>query len=309
VQANAPLPNGAVDDVTQLTISDYTASIDTLLVIDDVNLISIPDAITLPNGNGVAVQQYAITHCEQTGDRFAVLDAQPGLALFGANSILTQRAALDSVRGYAGLYYPWLQVPPVGAGGPVLVPPSGHVCGVIAQVDNSRGVFKAPANEIINGAVGLDIPMSDADQGQINIAGVNAIRQFQGGPPTIWGARTTATDTNWQYVNVRRLFIFLEQSIEQGISWAVFEPNNTALWAKLKRTITEFLTRVWRDGALFGATADQAFYVRIDDTLNPPTTRALGQLFIQVGVCPSYPAEFIILQIGIWQGGSTVSES
>ena len=276
------------------------------------NLVSVPDAITLaklPGTAALTVQQYVITHCEQMGDRFGVLDAEPGLPLFGANSIGTQRQALDSSRGYAALYYPWLRVQPVGPGAPILVPPSGHVCGIMARSDNTRGVHKAPANEIVNGAVGVEVAMSDVDQGQLNIAGINVIRVFQGGGrPVLWGARTTSTDTNWQYVNVRRLFLFLEESIQEGIRWAVFEPNNLALWAKLKRTITEFLTRVWRDGALFGETPDKAFYVRIDETLNTDDTRALGQLFIQVGVRPSYPAEFIIVRIGIWQGGSSVSE-
>jgi phage tail sheath protein FI len=125
----------------------------------------------------------------------------------------------------------------------------------------------------------------------------------------VWGARTTATDRNWQYVNIRRLFLFLEESIQEGIRWGLFEPNNLQLWQKLNRTITEFLLRVWRDGALFGATPKEAFYVRIDEALNPPADRALGRLTIEIGVKPSYPAEFIIVRIGIWQGGNAVSES
>jgi hypothetical protein len=310
--AASPLLNEQAENLPQLNVSNYTSAIDTLQTIDDVSLVAVPDAVTLAGAFGTpeAVEQYVIAHCEEMGDRFGVLDAKAGMPLFGNSgvNIVTQRQALDSQRGYAALYYPWLQVTPVGPGAPILVPPSGHVCGVMAQTDNTRGVFKAPANAIVAGAVGLELVMSDADQGQINIAGINAIRQFQGGPPTVWGARTTATDTNWQYVNIRRLFIFLEKSIQEGIRWAVFEPNDTSLWAKLKRTITEFLTRVWRDGALFGDTAAQAFYVRIDETLNPPSSRALGQLFIEIGVAPSYPAEFIIVRIGIWQGGSSVSE-
>ena len=125
----------------------------------------------------------------------------------------------------------------------------------------------------------------------------------------VWGARTTATDKNWQYVNIRRLFLYLEESIQEGIRWGLFEPNNLQLWQKLNRSITEFLLRVWRDGALFGATPKEAFYVRIDEALNPPSERALGRLTIEIGVKPSYPAEFIIVRIGIWQGGSGVSEA
>ena len=152
--------------------------------------------------------------------------------------------------------------------------------------------------------------MSDIDQGQLNLQVINVIRQFQGGGrPVLWGARTTATDTNWQYVNIRRLFLFLEESIEEGIRWAVFEPNNLSLWQKLKRTITAFLTAQWRDGALFGATPQEAFYVRIDEVLNPFSEQQLGRLHLEIGVRPSYPAEFIIVRIGIWDGGSEVSES
>ena len=151
--------------------------------------------------------------------------------------------------------------------------------------------------------------LSSIDQGQLNLQGINVIRVFStGGRPVLWGARTTATDTNWQYVNIRRLFIYLERSIQQGIGWAVFAPNTTGLWQKLRRTITDFLNRAWRDGALFGETADQAFYVRIDETLNPFADQALGRLTVEVGVRPSYPAEFIVLRIGIWPGGADISE-
>jgi uncharacterized protein len=156
----------------------------------------------------------------------------------------------------------------------------------------------------------LERRLTNEEQGPLNLMGIDVLRVFPGqAQPMVWGARTTATDRNWQYVNVRRLFLFLEESIQEGINWAIFEPNNLALWQKLKRTITEFLTRVWRDGALFGETADKAFYVRIDEVLNPPSTQALGRLYIEIGVRPTYPAEFIIVRIGIWQGGSEVSES
>jgi phage tail sheath protein FI len=214
------------------------------------------------------------------------------------------------MRGYGALYYPWLRVRPAGRGIPVLVPPSGHVCGIIARSDQTRGVHKAPANEIVNGALGVERSMSDVEQGQVNLEGINVIRVFGGGArPTLWGARTTSRDTNWQYVNIRRLFLFLEESISEGIRWAVFEPNNLSLWQKLRRSITDFLTRAWRDGALFGETADDAFYVRIDEVLNPFSEQALGRLHIEIGVRPSYPAEFIIVRIGIWAGGSDITEN
>ena len=306
VLAATNMTGGAVENLATLVDQDFIDALDTLREVDDVNIISCPDRINL------GVQQALIAHCEQLADRFAVLDALrpvPDQPLFGPGSIEQQRLSVDSTRGYAGIYYPWLRVAPLGPGAPILVPPSGHVCGIMARSDNTRGVHKAPANEIVNGALGVERSMSDIDQGQLNLQGINVIRTFQAGSrPILWGARTTATDRNWQYVNVRRLFLFVEESIEEGIRFAVFEPNNLQLWQKLKRTITDFLTRVWRDGGLFGAKAEDAFYVRIDEVLNPFSEQALGRLNIEIGMRPTFPAEFIIVRIGIFQGGSEVTE-
>lgn len=299
------LAGGTPEDLTTITDQAFVDALDTLHGLNDVNMIAVPDRTT------ATVQQAVIAQCELLADRFGVLDSQPGLDPFDPVAGLPfQRAGLDSARGYAALYYPWLRVPPAGSGDPVLVPPSGHVCGIFARSDNSRGVFKAPANEIVSSALGLERVLSDIDQGILNPAGINALRVFQtGGRPVLYGARTTATDSNWQYVNIRRLFIYLEKSIQEGIRWAVFEPNNTQLWAKLKRSIGSFLNQQWRDGALFGDKATDAYYVRIDDALNPFSEQQLGRLHIEIGVRPSYPAEFIIVRIGIWAGGSDVSES
>ncbi len=295
---------GTDEYLPNLGDADFTNALDTLVYVPDVNLVAVPG-----NGSNV-VRQAVIAHCELMADRFGVLDPRLFSPPFNdANSIENQRHSVDSTRGYAALYYPWLMVPPAGAGPPIAVPPSGHVCGIMARVDATRGVHKAPANEIVNGALDVQRTVNDQDQGILNLEGINVVRVFRtGGRPILWGARTTATDTNWQYVNIRRLFLFLEKSIQEGIRWAVFEPNNTGLWEKLRRTITDFLTRVWRDGGLFGETADKAFYVRIDEALNPDSERALGRLHIEIGVRPSYPAEFIIVRIGIWYGGSQVTE-
>jgi len=304
------LADGQPENLATLADDDYIDALDTLQEVDDVNILAIPDATRLDDEDEIdVVQQAMIGHCELMGDRFALIDAMPGLELFGSESVETQRAGLDSTRGYAALYYPWLRVSPVGPGDPILVPPSGHVCGIFSRSDSRRGVHKAPANENVNGAIGVERTMSDIDQGQLNMKGINVIRVFQsGGRPILWGARTTATDKNWQYVNIRRLFLFLEESIQEGIRWAVFEPNNTELWAKLKRSIRAFLLQQWKDGALFGNTPEEAFYVRIDEVLNPFDQRALGRLYIEIGINPTYPAEFIIVRIGIWQGGSEVTE-
>lgn len=321
----AQLPPGTAENLATMAAQDYMDALDNLRLIDDVNLVAVPDALTLmspgiapagptQNVNGVMqVQQALIQHCEQLADRFAVLDARaanlPLFTIGATEGIDAQRRSVDSPRGYAALYYPWLCVAPDGPGENIYVPPSGHVSGIIARVSESRGVFKAPANEIVAGTIGVSKQMSNEDQGILNLLGINVTRVFnEGGRPKLWGARTTATDTNWQYVNIRRLFLYLEESIQEGILWAVFEPNNTGLWQKLKLTIRAFLLQAWRDGALFGNTADEAFYVRIDDELNPFSEQALGRLHIEIGVRPTYPAEFIVVRIGIWQGGGEVTE-
>ena len=281
----------------------YSTALAALEGMADINIVAVPDT------TDEAVQVAVRDHCTNLADRFAILDARKGTALA---DIPAQRASLESDQGFCGLYYPWIQVASQVTGQLISVPPSGYVAGIYARTDNNRGVHKAPAGTeaAISGALGVEQLFSNADQGFINLKGINVIRVFQhGGTPVVWGARTTSSNTNWQYVNIRRLFIFLEESIQQGIRGSVFEPNNTALWQKLKRTLGAFLTQQWRDGALFGNKPEEAFYVRIDEVLNPDSERALGRLTIEIGVRPSYPAEFIIVRIGIWQGGSSVSES
>jgi phage tail sheath protein FI len=271
--------------------------------IADINIVAVPDT------TDEAVQIAVKDHCTNLADRFAILDAKKGTALA---DIPTQRVSLESDKGFCALYYPWIEVASQVTGQLITVPPSGYVAGIYARTDNNRGVHKAPAGTeaTISGALGVEQLFSNADQGFVNLKGINVIRVFQhGGAPVVWGARTTSSNTNWQYVNIRRLFIFLEESIQQGIRGSVFEPNNQVLWQKLKRTLGAFLTQQWRDGALFGNKPEEAFYVRIDEVLNPDSERALGRLTIEIGVRPSYPAEFIIVRIGIWQGGSSVSES
>jgi len=295
---------GSDEDISTMGDPEFVRAIDTLHYVTDASILACPDRINL------TVRRALIDQCELLLDRFAVLDCSAGLdPLDTLTGVPNERAGLSSTRGYAAYYYPWISVPPDGAGPPILVPPSGHVCGVYARVDNARGVFKAPANENLNGALGVERVLTDIDHGLLNLSGVDVMRVFQaGGRPMVFGARTTATDLNWQYVNIRRLFIFLEKSIQQGIQWAVFEPNNLALWQKLKRSIGDFLNKQWRDGALFGAKAEDAYYVRIDEALNPFSEQQLGRLHIEIGVRPSYPAEFIIVRIGIWPGGSAVTE-
>jgi phage tail sheath protein FI len=188
----------------------------------------------------------------------------------------------------------------------IFVPPSGHIAGIYVRSDNTRGVHKAPANELVMGAVSLERRLDDTEHGDLNAVGINVIRMVAGkAQPIVWGARTTARqeETPWRYVNVRRLFIYVEESIQKGISWAVLEPNGPALWSKLHRTITEFLTRVWRSGALLADTREEAFYVRIDEEVNAESERALGRVMIEIGIAPLRPAEFVVVRIGQWTVG------
>jgi phage tail sheath protein FI len=305
--ATTNLAGGADDNLATLGLNEYQAGLTALETISDVNI------VCAPGRTDVGVQQALVAHCENLKDRFAILDSVPGTPPYGNPSSLTQIANVTSARGYAALYYPWIVInDPTSLTGndTVLVPPSGAIGGIYARVDTQRGVHKAPANEYITGAVDLERNLSDGDQGQINIEGVDALRVFPGQRPIVWGARTTAPPDQipWRYVNVRRLFIFVEQSIKQGILWAVFEPNDQTLWKKLNRTISEFLTRVWRSGALFGSTAAQAFYVKIDDENNPPSLQELGQLVLEIGMAPVRPAEFVIVRIAMWDGGSQTTE-
>jgi len=303
----APVSGATADNPTQAwadVASDIETHLGQLEPIDSVSL------VVVPGMTDDTAQRAVVEHCERCFDRFAILDAALKSDL---DRVIAKRAALTGTldKGFAALYYPWITVkdPARNPTVPQLQPPSGHIAGIYAKTDATRGVHKAPANVGIAGAAGLERPISDTDNGRLNDNGVNALRTLPGrGSPTVWGARTTAGDTNWRYINIRRLFLYLEESIQEGLRGSVFEPNDLALWQRLKRTITEFLTRVWSDGALFGATAKEAFFVRIDDALNPPSTRKLGRLYIEIGVQPVYPAEFIVVRIGIWDGGAEVAE-
>jgi uncharacterized protein len=259
--------------------------------IDEVAIVAIPGATS------DAVQTALVDHCEGTfaQDRFALLDGRQT-----GEATLTKKDIQGGVRAstYAALYFPWVTVHDPATDAPLAVPPSGHIAGVYARVDAERGVHKAPANEVIRGALGVERLLGRADQAGLNPIGINVIRGF-GGDVTVYGARTLGGDANsdFKYVNVRRLFLFLRESIGEGTGWVVFEPNEPALWAKISRNVTAFLTTVWRAGALFGATAAEAFYVKCDAETNPPEVRELGQVVTEVGVAAVQPAEFVIFRI------------
>ena len=314
ITGSASLSGGRDDQPQALTAGDYQNALDTLRNIDDVNLVVIPDAAR--HAERRSIQQAAIGHCLEQSDRFAILDAAPGSPPFGAGSAEEQRGEVTADRGFAAFYYPWLVArdPTAPGASPrtMTLPPSGHMAGVYARTDTERGVHKAPANTDVRGSLGVEALLSDRMQGPLNLKGVNVLRVFPGNAQVmVWGARTTVQPdiTDWLYVNVRRLLLFIEESVQEGIRWAVFEGNDLTLWQKLTRTIRAFLTQVWKDGGLFGATADQAFRVRIDEALNPPSERNLGRLHIEIQVAPVRPAEFIAVRIGLWDGGGDITES
>lgn len=255
--------------------------------ISDVSIMAVPGV------TDVNVQAKLIAHCENLGSRFAVLDAPLDCA--AVDALNTHRSAYDT--SYAALYAPWVQVYDPLLKRPVFLPPSGSVCGIYARVDTERGVHKAPANEIVKGCTGLAVQYNEAEQGKLNPNGVNLIRAIPGQGIRVWGARTCSSDGNWKYVNVRRLFIFLEESIRANTGWVIFEPNDESLWSRVKGTISLFLETQRRNGALMGATPEEAYYVNVgtgtmtqDDILN-------GRLICEIGVAPVRPAEFVTFRI------------
>jgi uncharacterized protein len=278
-----------------------------LEVIDDITMLVLPDLMSVPPGEKLnldmvkAVQTSMIAHCENMGDRVAILDAPANATPQEIKEWRMNIAGYDS--SYAALYYPWIQVDDPILNHPVFVPPSGHVAGVWARNDNTRGVHKAPANEVVLGATGLAYNMTKGEQDTLNPNGINCIRSFPGRGIRIWGARTLSSNPSWRYINVRRLFNFVEKSIEGGTQWVVFEPNDMMLWARVRRDVSAFLTTVWSDGALFGTSPSQAFYVKCDEELNPPESRDMGRLIIEIGMAPVKPAEFVIFRISQWAGG------
>jgi hypothetical protein len=268
-------------------------------------------------------QKEMLEHCETNKDRFAILDGP--IVSMGDMDIPA------SDKGYGALYVPWVKVTKpswyngeqdIKVKGPLrrklmkadktelYVPPSGHVCGLFARVDSDRGVHKAPANEILMGITGLTQNINAIEQGQYNDRGINVVRIFKDRGIRVWGARTLATksDPSWKYINVRRLFIMIEQSIMVGMQWSVFEPNDKFLWSKLTRDVRAYLMRVWRSGALFGNTPEEAFYVKCDTETNPRYLIDAGQVNVQVGICPVKPAEFVVFSIGQWDGGALIEE-
>jgi uncharacterized protein len=259
---------------------------------EDVAIMYAPDAFSEPG-----LVDALITNCENNKYRFLILDSPRNQAQ--ATSLNPRSGVPPGARAshYAAFYYPWIKVFEPVTGARKMVPPGGHVAGIYARTDTERGVFKAPANEIVRGALELEFEVTNGAQEILNPRGVNAIRAFPGRGRRVWGARTISDNTLWKYINVRRLFIFIEASIFRGTQWVVFEPNNERLWARVKQTITEFLRTQWRAGALFGATEEEAFFVKVDRSTMTDDDINNGRLIVVIGIAPVRPAEFVIFRI------------
>jgi phage tail sheath protein FI len=297
---------GGTDGVTPLVLGDFEGD-DTLpsqqrtglaglASVKEIAILAAPDG---PNIQGL--REAVITQCELLRDRFAVVDAD------GNQGDVEQVNVVNDTE-YGAVYFPWIRVYNERGDDTLLVPPSGHMCGIYARTDDDRGVFKAPANTVIQGMVTRDIGptqkplqylITKGEQDILNPKGVNAIRDFRpdGRGIRVWGARTMSSDPDWKYINVRRLFIFIEESIDQGTQWAVFEPNDEKLWARIRQSISNFLTTQWRNGALMGTTRDEAFFVICDRTTMTEDDIDNGRLICEIGIAPVRPAEFVIFRI------------
>ncbi|MDO8449483.1 MAG: phage tail sheath family protein [Rhodoferax sp.] len=289
---------GAVPDA-----NEYAAALSVLVDLADVSIVAAPGYsafVDLGNGSVYrAIQTALLMHvAEPLRYRIAVLDAPPDVT---PEQMRELRSELDSSR--AALYYPWVITPNPLAGAnsaqplEIVLPPSGFVCGIYARSDIERGVHKAPANEIVHGALRFELAINAAQQELLNPMGVNCLRAFRGRGLRVWGARTVSNDPEWKYLNVRRYFNYLGASIDRGTQWAVFEPNGSALWANVCATISDFLYNEWRSGALLGSKPEEAYFVRCDRTTMTQDDIDHGRLVCLIGVAMVKPAEFMIMRI------------
>ncbi|MCJ8505893.1 phage tail sheath subtilisin-like domain-containing protein [Kocuria flava] len=316
VQLQVPEPESEQPSTEGLSADTYVGDASDrtgfsgLEAVDECTMVMVPDLVAAYERGSIdaetfkAVHLALIAHCELMGDRMAILDPPPGLNAQQIKEWRVNDAGYDSK--YAALYWPRLKVLDPSEGVHRFVPPSGHIAGVWARNDDTRGVHKAPANEVVRGVTSLETTITNAEQELLNPIGVNCVRSFPGRGIRVWGARTLSSDAAWRYVNVRRLFNYLEESILQGTQWSVFEPNDPALWARIRRTVSAFLTNEWRKGALFGTSPDEAFFVKCDAETNPAEGIDAGQVTCLVGVAPVKPAEFVVFQLSQFSGGTSL---
>jgi len=268
--------------------------------IDDISIVAAPGATygyekPAYQSEAQTIIGLLISHAENMRYRIAVIDSGDGQAIADVRAL---RARLDSK--YAALYYPWIRILDPVTQREINLPPSGFVAGIYARNDINRAVYKAPANEVVNLAIGFEQLLNKSQQDVLNPEGINCFRFFEGRGFRLWGARTISSDPEWKYVNLRRYFAFLEHSIDKGTQWAVFEPNGEALWANIRRTIEDFLFNEWVSGALLGDKPEKAFFVRCDRSTMTQNDLDNGRLVCQIGLAPLRPAEFVIFRIGQW---------
>jgi len=303
-----------------------------LQLLEEIDEIAI---VAAPGYTDTASYDAVLTHCEKLKDRVAILDAPKDVKMLNnLTKVATPEApsgrgdadgdtsppapkpkekglrARTSDGGYGSFYFPWIKAKdPLSPKKLVTIPPSGHMAGIYARVDATRGVHKAPANEPVRGALDLEYRVTREEQGELNSNSVNCIRFFPGQGIRVWGARTLAeSSSEWRYISVRRLFNMIEESIEQSTMWVVFEPNDPTLWNSIKRDVSAFLTMLWRQGALKGTTPEEAFFVKCDAETNTKETIDAGMVVTVIGIAPVKPAEFVIFRIGQSEGGAEVSE-
>jgi phage tail sheath protein FI len=301
-ESKAPRRAGR-DDKGDWSNSDLAAAlregIEGLSGIDEITIVCSPDIMALAQGTedpSLRDQQGSlVAHCEAAGNRMAILDAPPALQPQEMLGWRTKEGAYDS--NSAALYYPWIEVIDPLSSQATAVPPSGHVAGVWARTDVRRGVWKAPTDAVVLDAAGVSSGITNDEQGALNGAHINCIRSFPGRGIRVWGARTLSSDPDWRYLNVRRLFTYIKQSIVEGTRWAVFEPNDETLWKSIRRDVGAFLTRTWSEGALFGSSPEQGFYVKCDEETNTPEVVEAGQVVMEIGIAPVKPAEFVSIRI------------
>lgn len=307
---------GGSDGLSSLAASDYIGNpaigsgLHAFDIIEGINIVTVPDAIDRD------VHLGGMTYCQNRGDCFYVAHSQEAVST--PDSVLNYKMAQGDYSGgnafnskYGALYTPWITVLDPRTGGTIDIPPCGAIAGVYARTDAVRGVHKAPAG-INDGKIrtALDIVkvFNDADQAKLNPNGINVIRKLKGVGHVAWGARTVSADPEWRYINVRRLFLFLESSIDAATRWVIFEPNDPTLWKSITRNVSAFLKIQWQNGALAGVTQEEAFYVKCDEETNPPESVDLGRVITEIGVAPSKPAEFVIFRIAQYQSGSDINE-
>ncbi|HEX5838043.1 MAG TPA: phage tail sheath C-terminal domain-containing protein [Anaerolineales bacterium] len=316
--ANGPAPLQTNGNITRLqngaagaalTIGDFDGDpnpadgvyrgLEAMQRIDEISLLCVPDEVH-PNPVLVPLREpirnSVLNQCELLRDRFAILSVDQGHSDIGApppGGLIPPRDT-----SYGAFYYPWIEIFDPVTNGRSVIPPTGHVAGIYARSDIERGVHKAPANEVVRGAFNMEFPVTKRTQDMLNPRGVNCIRDFRpdGRSIRVWGARTMSSDGQWKYVNVRRLFLFVEESIDEGTQWVVFEPNDEPLWDRVRRSITNFLVTIWRNGALMGATQEEAFFVKCDRTTMTQDDIDNGRLICYIGLAPVKPAEFVIFR-------------